>query len=285
MTSLRALAVLAVTFGLALPGNASATTECNNVVEGRGEGRTPDSMIGVCLDGIGYVEVGSGFFGTYAVASVDGYGYAGISNYETGSKDACSTAYDGGSGTNSGGCLVVGPAAVPVPLIVCGPYYMGEWYSTPTDGCRAFPMQLEDPPDVPNLNLITINTGTEGLVAQSSIEELQGSAAAVAPPTESHNLTSSCTYRLHQPTGLITVVGKSKATHHHGATTTMVRCRLVDSFGVVLFDQTKIAADDTVVFDGTAQATTGRIVVCNAGEAWWPDSHGVVHPLTCADRS
>jgi hypothetical protein len=61
-------------------------------------------------------------------------GYAGVSNYETGTTGNCS---GGGTGTNSGGCFEIKPTgvALPVPLLVCGNTSGDTWSNTVRDGC------------------------------------------------------------------------------------------------------------------------------------------------------
>lgn len=85
-------------------------------------GATPDDIVGVCVDGLGYTEIGadpgaSAAPEAYVVAEEDsngltaGAGYIGVSNYESGDENnTCQDggsnpeAVEGGTGTNSGGC-------------------------------------------------------------------------------------------------------------------------------------------------------------------------------------
>jgi hypothetical protein len=130
-------------------------------------GATGATAVGVCVmtgtaaNG-GHLEAGTNGSQAYVIAQGSGNsiapngadnGYAGLSDYETGSKgtgpqDApCpSTA---GSGTNSGGSVgvkttcglgipVISPildAGLPVPLVACGNASGQTWSSTTRDGC------------------------------------------------------------------------------------------------------------------------------------------------------
>jgi hypothetical protein len=67
-------------------------------------------------------------------------GFIGASNYEeTGAagKDTSCDSIDGGSGSNSGGCVGLkgSPVLVPVPLIVCGNISGNQWEASTRDGC------------------------------------------------------------------------------------------------------------------------------------------------------
>lgn len=157
---------------MALPSGASAIDDCSYATgQGAGgltvytdEGRTEDSVAGVCLDtGLpvdgGYAEVGAGDGsgdngGVYAVIDgsdanpdpVDGYG--AISTYESGSppdpdsdcngidEDDAAGGHDGPD-ENSGGCLWLKPlnaGTAGVPL-ACGNTSGADWANTNRDGC------------------------------------------------------------------------------------------------------------------------------------------------------
>jgi hypothetical protein len=143
LSKLAATAGLGLAFALVVPAAANATTPvaCNGVVEGPGQGRTTDSVAGVCVSGLGYTEVGASGTEVYAVGSSDAFGYVAVSNYENGTKSPCGPATpdgnEGGTGTNSGGCYGTNnnPIAAPLPL-ACGDS-TGPWNNTSRDGCRA----------------------------------------------------------------------------------------------------------------------------------------------------
>lgn len=115
---------------------------------------TDDSLAGVCVAPLGYIDAGVGDGsgdngGVYVVAqSTDpGVGYVGVSNYETSTtpepcRDATPDGDEGGSGTNSGGCYgtnseqVTAPTGNTVPLPICGDD-TGDWNASTRDGCRA----------------------------------------------------------------------------------------------------------------------------------------------------
>lgn len=141
-----ALGLAVGTFGFTGTATADDNVDCNSTVEVQ-DGRTADSLAGVCVDDLGYIEAGATTGGeAYVVASSDELGYVGLSNYESGSS-ACRTASgpdgnEGGTGTNSGGCVGTNNNAIPVPgsdLVptpVCGDD-TGPWYDTTRDGCRS----------------------------------------------------------------------------------------------------------------------------------------------------
>jgi hypothetical protein len=143
MFSLRKLgAAAALGTIVLLPVSAHATTpvQCNGTVETAGQGRTSDSKAGVCVTGLGYIEVGQGSDGVYAVGSSDQFGYVGLSTYENGGKSPCGPVgpdgNEGGTGTNSGGCYGTNNNPIPAPLpVVCGDS-TGPWNNTSRDGCR-----------------------------------------------------------------------------------------------------------------------------------------------------
>ena len=93
MYSLRKLAVVAVLGGAAFAPTSFAGTpvDCNaSPVETAGQGRTTDSVGGVCVEGLGYIEAGTDGSGqVYVVAESDQLGYVGVSNYENGAKSNC----------------------------------------------------------------------------------------------------------------------------------------------------------------------------------------------------
>ena len=125
-----------------------------------GNGVTGDSIAGVCVDTNaaidgGYVEVGSGGPGTYAVidgsddnpAGTPAVGYAGISTYNTGAQDTCDPnitnapgpiedTTDEGSGTNGGGCFTIrGVASIPALPFACGNASGPDFTAAGRDGC------------------------------------------------------------------------------------------------------------------------------------------------------
>lgn len=101
-------------------------------------------------------------------------------------------------------------------------------------------------------------------------------------PTDAHDLTSTCTYHVHRPTGIVSVVGKTKAGRHPRATATRVRCRIETFSGLVVFDQARAAGDDTVVLDGSFATVATKYRVCTHGEGWWgDDDHHVALGLLC----
>jgi hypothetical protein len=141
---------------MVLPASSSARTDCPGggpvsvvtPVTTVGGSITPDAIVGACVDTNtpadgGYVEIGSGGPGTYAV--IDGSdalpgnaaGYGALSTYESGGKDTACDANDTGSGTNSGGCLFLKPVGIgaPVPLIACGNTSGPDWANAGRDGC------------------------------------------------------------------------------------------------------------------------------------------------------
>ena len=156
MYSLRKLAVAAVLGGVAfVPAASFAGTpvDCNaSPVETSGQGRTPDSKAGVCIEGLGYVEVGTnadkGGNEAYVVAESDQFGYVAATNYENGAKSNCDPSgpdgNEGGTGTNSGGCVGTNGNAVQTGLpIGCGDG-TGPWYSSSRDGCRVDAEDVDD---------------------------------------------------------------------------------------------------------------------------------------------
>ena len=136
--------------GLALPAASHATTpvQCNATVETAGQGRTGDSVGGVCIQGVGYLEVGASGGEVYVVGSSDQFGYVGVSNYEDGTKSPCGPAgpdgNEGGTGSNSGGCVGTNNNTfqTPVPL-ACGDG-TGPWNNSSRDGCRADQEDVDD---------------------------------------------------------------------------------------------------------------------------------------------
>lgn len=100
-------------------------------------------------------------------------------------------------------------------------------------------------------------------------------------PTDAHDLTSTCTYHVHRPTGLVSVVGKTKAGRHPRATASRVRCRIETVSGIVVFDQARAAADDTVVLDASFTSVATKYRVCTQGEGWWGDDHYEALGLLC----
>lgn len=151
---MKRIALLAVVGAalLALPSAASARTDCSytsSPVYTSG-GVTGDALLGVCLDTNtafdgGYLEVGSGGPGVYAV--IDGSdsnpgqaaGYAALSTYENGGKGDCPS-QAGASGTNSGGCFVIRDGNTPVVVVPGLPFACGnttgpDWANAGRDGC------------------------------------------------------------------------------------------------------------------------------------------------------
>lgn len=152
MFSVRTLAAAAI-LGAAFAGPAALATtpvQCNATVETAGQGRTSDSLGGVCLQGVGYLEVGAdaGSGEVYVVGSADQFGYVGVSNYEDGTKSPCGPASpdgnEGGTGSNSGGCLGTNNNTfqTPVPL-ACGDG-TGPWDNSSRDGCRVDQEDVDD---------------------------------------------------------------------------------------------------------------------------------------------
>ena len=164
-----ALALGVLSAVVAFPASASANTDCSHAsgtavpvgpavvyvdVDG-GAGLTGQgaAAAGACADNLatgpdligGTAEVGVGEPGE-AYVIVDGDddntggagqagGYIGVSSFETGAKDSCDGT-DGGSGSNSGGCLTLrGVASVPVPLVVCGNTSGKSFGTSQRDGC------------------------------------------------------------------------------------------------------------------------------------------------------
>jgi hypothetical protein len=153
--NVKRIALLAVVGAglLVVPGTATARTDCGYAGGGPAQvytsgGVTGDALVGACLDTNtavdgGYVEIGNGSRGTYAV--VDGSdsnpsnaaGYGALSTYEAGSKDTSCDGVDSGSGTNSGGCLWIKALnlGAPVPLIACGLTSGPDYAAASRDGC------------------------------------------------------------------------------------------------------------------------------------------------------
>ena len=111
---------------------------------------------GACLDGPavagfggGWVEAGGnpGAVDFYAIGDGDdantgpvndaSSGYVGVSNYETGTTSPCGPGVPTGTGSNSGGCLLIlaTPIAA-VPLLACGKASGRSWETTARDGCE-----------------------------------------------------------------------------------------------------------------------------------------------------
>ena len=109
----------------------------------------------------GTVEAGAGDPGE-AYAVVDGQdsstgawgavgGYAGVSTFESGVKDASCDGSDDGSQTNSGGCMttyengtLIPSVSTPAPAVACGNNSGKAWATSDRDGCN--PQDFE--PDV-----------------------------------------------------------------------------------------------------------------------------------------
>jgi len=135
------------------------------------------------------------------------------------------------------------------------------------------------PPTV-SADEVSYNDGETGFVLQTEVEEL---GAFADGPTDAHDLASSCTYKVARQTGLITVIGKTKAGRHPTASTVSIRCRLVDQVtGIVLYDQTRVEPGTMARLNDTVAANPNAVTVCNRGEGWWGgDGHNVAVGLTC----
>jgi hypothetical protein len=121
-----------------------------------------------------------------------------------------------------------------------------------------------------------VNTGSEGAVVQVASDGIAERDSHV------HDVVSDCAYRVHRPTGVVTVVGKTKAMRHPRASGTAIRCRVETASGIVVFDETRAAADDTARLEAViTNPTTEPLRVCNRGDATWPDGHVRATPFTC----
>ena len=167
------LLVVFLVAALVAPTGAFARTDCTTSdatqavagitvgVTAGGPGTTGQgTAVGACLDGLssvtpgfdgGLVEAGTAAGGVYAVVDGDDANtaiteitgdYIGVSNVETSSaREPCDPATNTGSGSNSGGCLVLRSVlAIPVPLLICGDASGKSWENSSRDGCWLPPM-------------------------------------------------------------------------------------------------------------------------------------------------
>lgn len=100
------------------PANGTVNVYLTDQNPGTGGAASSDEVVGVCVPGRGYVEVGANAAQgspaepeTYVVVQgYNGEGYVGLSNYENGNEtNTCRSpregdGNEGGTGTNSGGC-------------------------------------------------------------------------------------------------------------------------------------------------------------------------------------
>jgi hypothetical protein len=166
---LKRIALLAVIGAglVALPGTASATSDCTFANGNPGPGGTvvpygtavngdkgaDNAIVGVCVDTNtaadgGYAEVGSGYGiidGSDANPG-NGAGYAGLNagGVSDTSKDAACDGVDSGGGHNSGGCFWIKPAPSAVnallqnpvtAMFICGNTSGADWSAATRDGC------------------------------------------------------------------------------------------------------------------------------------------------------
>jgi hypothetical protein len=69
--------------------------------------------------------------------SAQGGGYAGVSNFESGTADPTCDGADGGTGSNSGQCLHIRDTVVAIPLVplACGNTSGKSYHASGRDGC------------------------------------------------------------------------------------------------------------------------------------------------------
>jgi hypothetical protein len=111
--------------------------------------------------------------------------------------------------------------------------------------------------------------------------EGSASRAAVAP-TEAHDVVAGCSFKVSRRTGQVAVAGRAHAGRHPTATSTRIRCRLVDAVtGAVVYDQERIENGALARLEDVVLAVPNAVTVCTEATGWWTDAHQLPLPMTC----